>query len=207
MIRVVLADDHATVRDGLRLVIDAQPDMAVLGEAADGYCAIEQTRALQPHVLVLDLTMPGMSGLAVARAVAIDAPATRIVVLTRHAEAAYMDELQGAGAVAYVLKQSPSAHLLQAIRAVAAGTSWFDPAISSRDEAPKKRSAPLVTNRESEVLRRTAIGESNKEIAAAMHIKVKTVEVHKGNAMRKLGFQGRADVVRYAILQGWLRDP
>jgi DNA-binding NarL/FixJ family response regulator len=207
MIRVLLADDHATVRDGLRLVIDAQPDMAVVGEAAEGQSAIEQTRALRPHVLVLDLTMPGIGGLAVARAVAIDAPASRVVVLTRHADAAYMDELRAAGAAAYVLKQSPSSHLLQAIRAVAAGSTWLDPAISGRDESPKKRFAPLVTNRESEVLRRTAIGESNKEIAAAMHIKVKTVEVHKANAMRKLGFQGRADVVRYAILQGWLRDP
>ena len=208
MIRVVLADDHETVREGLRLLIDAQPDMTVVGEAGDGQAALEQTRRLDPDVLVLDLTMRGMGGLDATRALMNTSSRTKVVVLTRHAEQAYVDELRTAGAAAYVLKQSPSVQLLQAIRAVAGGGSWFDRA--GRDDngrQPAPSLAAAVTPREREVLRRTATGQSNKEIADALSISAKTVEVHKTNAMRKLGFHGRADLVQYAIVQGWLRDP
>ena len=210
MIRVLLADDHETVREGLRLLVDAQVDMEVVGEAGDGKTALDQVATLHPTVLVLDLTMPGMSGLSTARALKENAGGTAVVALTRHDDDAFVQELMTAGAAAYVLKQSSSATLLNAIRAAAAGGRFLDPALPPPEypRDPRRRAeTPPVTERETEVLRLMAIGHSNKDIAAALNISVKTVEVHKANAMRKLGLRGRTDVVRYAVLNGWLRDP
>ena len=210
MIRVLLADDHETVREGLRLLVNTQQDMQVVAEAGDGRDAIEHAAALNPDVVVLDLTMPGMSGLAAARALKERVPSTAIVALTRHDDNAYVQELLDAGASAYVLKQSPSAELLQAIRAAAAGGRHLDPALPAphHPRDPRRRSTtPPITERETAVLRMMAVGHSNKEIAAALNISIKTVEVHKANAMRKLNLRGRTDVVRYAVLNEWLRDP
>jgi two-component system, NarL family, response regulator NreC len=209
MIRVLLADDHETVREGLRLLVNAQTDMRVVGEAGDGLAAIERTGALKPDVVVLDLTMPGMSGLSAARALKDARGDSAIVALTRHDDHAYVQELWDAGASAYVLKQSASTALLHAIRVAASGGRYLDPALPppqhSRD--PRRRaSTPPITDREAAVLRLMAVGHSNKEIAASLSIAVKTVEVHKANAMRKLNLHGRADVVRYAVLNGWLRE-
>ena len=209
MIQVLLADDHETVRDGLRLLVDAQEDMKVVGEASNGSAAIERTAALKPDVVVLDLTMPGMSGLTAARALKDRAPSTAVVALTRHDDDAYVQELLAAGASAYILKQSASAELLHAIRIAAAGGRYLDPALPSPDasrDPRRKLTTPRITDREVEVLRMMAVGHSNKDIASALDITVKTVEVHKANAMRKLGLKGRTDVVRYASLNGWLRD-
>ena len=210
MIRVLLADDHETVRQGLRLLVNAETDMEVVGEASDGKHALDGVRTLRPDVLVLDLTMPGISGLTVARTLKGTNPPTAIVALTRHDDDAYVQELASAGAAAYVLKQSPSAELLKAIRAAASGGRYLDPGLPQPDHPrdPRRRSGtPPVTERESEVLRMMAVGHSNKDIAAALGISVKTVEVHKANAMRKLNLRGRTDVVRYAVLNGWLREP
>jgi len=209
MIRVVLADDHETVREGLRLLVNAQPDMEVIGEAADGSAAIECAATLRPDVVVIDLTMPGMNGLAAARRLK-DTHRATIVALTRHDDDAYVQEVMAAGAAAYVLKQSPSAEFLHAIRVAASGGRYLDPALPPPSEPrdPRRRSTtPPVTERELEVLRLTAIGHSNKEIAAQLTISVKTVEVHKANAMRKLNLRGRTDIVRYAVMNGWLREP
>ena len=209
MIDVLLAEDHETVREGLRLLVNAQPDMTVVGEAADGGDAITRARELKPAVVVLDLTMPGMNGLAAARKLRAEVPATAVVALTRHDDRAYLYELLQAGAVGYVLKQSPSTELLAAIRAAVSGQRYIDPAFrrSDFDQDPRRRATtPIVTDREKEVLRRMAVGQSNKEVAADLEIAVKTVEVHKANAMRKLGLRGRTDVVRYAVLNGWLQD-
>jgi two-component system response regulator NreC len=206
MIRVLLAEDHETVRQALCLLIDAEPDMDVVGEAANGRQAIERAAALRPDVVVLDLTMPEVSGLSAARELAAIA---KIVALTRHDDDAYVQELLASGAAGYVLKQSPSGVLLRAIRAAANGGRYLDPALPTRTQPrdPRRRAAtPLITEREKEVLRLMAIGHSNKEIAADLVISVKTVEVHKANAMRKLGLRGRTDVVRYASLNGWLRE-
>jgi len=208
MIRVLLAEDHETVREGLRLLLDAQADMQVVGEAGDGRAAVERAGALQPDVVVLDLTMPGMNGLAAARALKESAAA--IVALTRHDDDAYVRELMAAGASAYVLKQSSSAELLHAIRVAASGGRYLDPGLPPPDHPrdPRRRaSTPLITDREVEVLRLMAVGHSNKEIASRLNISIKTVEVHKANAMRKLNLRGRTDVVRYAVLNEWLRDP
>ena len=211
-IRVLLAEDHETVRQGLRLLLEAQDDIDVVGEAADGRVAVEKAQRLRPHVVILDLSMPEMGGLEAAKAIKRIAPDVRIVALTRHDDEAFVKELVAAGSAGYVLKQSRSNELLNAVRVVARGGNYLDSAILARanaqaaasDAGRTKRS--VVSDREAEVLRLMAIGHSNKEIADRLGISVKTVEVHKTNAMRKLGFRGRIDVVRYAVLQGWLRE-
>ena len=209
MIRVLLVDDHETVREALRLLIDGQADMRVVSEAAHGRAALEQTLALRPDVMVLDLTMPGMNGLSTVRALSAVALPVKVVVLTRHDDAAYVRELKAAGASGYVLKQSRSSRLLEAIRTVAAGGHYFDPSLPADATPPPKRarSGQRLTQREADVLKRMALGQTNKETATDLRISIKTVEVHRTNGMRKLGMGGRTDVVRYAVLKGWLTDP
>jgi DNA-binding NarL/FixJ family response regulator len=213
-LRILVADDHGTVRQGLKLLIDSQPDMRVVGEAADGDAVVQQAEALKPDIIVMDISMPGMNGLMATREVKREQPAVVIVALTRHEDDTYLEELLRAGASGYVLKQSAPQEFLQAIRAVAAGGIYLDPAMTSRvadglldrNGAAAGRSRASISDRESEVLRLIAIGHSNKEVATKLNISVKTVEVHKANAMRKLGLNGRVDVVRYGVLQGWLYD-
>lgn len=206
-IRVFLVEDHETVREGLRLLVSAQSDMQVVGEAGDGRTAVDAIAATTPDVVVLDLTMPGMTGLATAKALQTSPPSTAVVVLTRHDDRAFVQELIAAGAAGYVLKQSPSSELLRAVRAAAAGGRYMDPSLPLPTEPvdPKRRDAtPRASKREVQVLRLSARGHSNKEIAARLGIGIKTVEVHKANAMRKLNLSGRADLVRYAMMSGWL---
>jgi DNA-binding NarL/FixJ family response regulator len=210
-LRVVLADDHVTVRHGLRLLLDAQPDLTVVGEADDGRAALQRVQELDPDVVVMDISMPGMSGLSATRVLKEARPRVAIVVLTRHADDAYLHEMLRAGAAAFVLKQSSSTELLQAIRAAAAGGQYLDANVTSRVTGgllarDSKRAGPRLTDREAEVLRMIARGYSNKEIASQLDLSVKTIEVHKANGMRKLGFRGRADIVQFAIVQGWMGD-
>jgi DNA-binding NarL/FixJ family response regulator len=213
-LRILLADDHAIVRQGLKLLIDAQPDMTAVGEAADGDAAVALAQALQPDVVVMDISMPGTNGLAATRTLKRRYPGLVVLVLSRHEEDTYLQELLRAGASGYVLKQSPPPQLLQAIRAVGSGGIYLDPAVTARvadgllDGRQDGRHAPVaaISDRESEVLRLVAVGHSNKEIADRLNISVKTVEVHKANAMRKLGLTGRVDIIRYGVLQGWLYD-
>jgi DNA-binding NarL/FixJ family response regulator len=209
-IRVYLAEDHETVRQGLKLLIDAQPDMQVVGEAGDGEVAVEQVCALAPDIAVLDVAMPKLNGLAAARAIRARAPSTEVVALTRYADAAYVKELLAAGAIGYVLKQSASSELLTAIRQAVRQQPYVDASLAGRAPSTlhgKAADRSIITEREREALRLMALGYSNKEIAAALTVAVKTVEVHKANGMRKLGLAGRVDVIRYAQLQGWLREP
>jgi len=213
-LRILLADDHAIVRQGLKLLIEAQPDMTVVGEAADGDAVVAQAQALQPDVVVMDISMPGTNGLTATRTLKERQPALVVLVLTRHEEDRYVQELLRAGASGYVLKQSPPPQLLQAIRVVVSGGIYLDPAVTARvadgllDGRQDRGRAPAaaISDRESEVLRLVAVGHSNKEIADRLNISVKTVEVHKANAMRKLGLTGRVDIIRYGVLQGWLYD-
>jgi DNA-binding NarL/FixJ family response regulator len=210
VIRVFLVEDHETVRQGLRLVLQAHEDIQVVGDVADGQQAIARVVATRPDVVVLDISMPGLNGLAVARALQQSAPQSAIVTLTRHGDAAYVREMMAAGASGYVLKQSPSTELLLAIRAAARGRTHIDSALATeRVEVPARQQArrSVLTEREAEVLRLMAVGHSNKEIGDQLSISTKTVEVHKANAMRKLAMRGRIDVVRYAVLNGWLADP
>ena len=210
-LRVVLADDHVTVRHGLRLILDAQPDLTVVGEADDGRATLQRVQELDPDVVVMDISMPGMSGLSATRVLKEARPRVAVVVLTRHADDAYLHEMLRAGAAAFVLKQSPSTELIQAIRAAAAGGQYLDANVTSRVTGgllarDSKRAGPRLTDREAEVLRMIARGYSNKEIASQLDLSVKTIEVHKANGMRKLGLQGRADIVQFAIVQGWMGD-
>ena len=213
-LRILVADDHAIVRQGLKLLIDNQPDMEVIAEAADGKAALALAVAMEPDIVVMDISMPGMNGLIATRSLKQQQPNVMIVALTRHEDDTYLEELLRAGASAYVLKQSAPADFLKAIRAVAAGGIYLDPAMTSRVAdgllAGKvhvdTETRAKLTERESEVLRLVAVGHSNVEIAARLDISVKTVEVHKTNAMRKLGLTGRVDVIRYGVLQGWLYD-
>ena len=213
-IRVLLVDDHETVREGLRLLLDSQADMEVVAEASDGRAAVEFNERLRPQVIVMDLSMPEMNGLQATQAIKKSHPETAIVALTRHDDAPFMDELKKAGASAYVLKQSASRELLDAVRVAAVGGSYLDAQLRARDARTTVESfargaqrPPSVSDREKQVLRMMAVGHSNKEIAEALGITIKTVEVHKANAMRKLKLRGRIDVVRYAILHGWLQEP
>ena len=210
-LRILLADDHTTVRHGLKLLIDSQPDMEVIAEAGDGETAVERALALKPDVVVMDISMPGMTGLVATRKLKASRRDAAIVALTRHSDDAYLQELLRAGVAGYVLKQSAPTELLQAIRAAAAGGQYLDSSLTARVTAGfakegRKAAVAMPSERESEVLRLIASGYSNKEIAARLDLSVKTVEAHKANAMRKLGLSGRIDIVKYAILQGWLQN-
>jgi DNA-binding NarL/FixJ family response regulator len=213
-LRILLADDHVTVRHGLKLLIDGQPDMEVVAEASDGESAVQRAVDMKPDVVVMDISMPGMNGLVATRALKERQPDAAIVTLTRHGDDAYLQELLRAGVAAYVLKQSAPEELLQAIRVAAAGGQYLDSTLTARVAANflaregKRLNKPTATlsEREAEVLRFIASGYSNKEIAAQLAVSVKTVEAHKANAMRKLGLNGRIDIVKYAVLQGWLQN-
>jgi DNA-binding NarL/FixJ family response regulator len=211
VLQVLLADDHVTVRHGLKLLIDAEADMKVVAEAGDGAEAVERARALKPDVVVMDISMPGMNGLAATRALKKSQPDAVIVTLTRHGDDAYLQELLRAGVSGYVLKRSAPTELLHAIRTTAAGGQYLDSTLTARVtagfvglDARAGKPAGTITEREAAVLRLIACGYSNKEIAAQLTLSVKTVEAHKANAMRKLDLTGRIDIVKYAILQGWL---
>jgi DNA-binding NarL/FixJ family response regulator len=211
-LRILLADDHVTVRHGLKLLVDGQPDMKVIAEASDGASAVQKTLEVKPDVVVMDISMPRMNGLVATRTLRKALPKIAIVTLTRHGDDAYLQELLRAGVSAYVLKQSAPTELLQAIRAAAAGGQYLDSTLTSRVTAGflglegkrMSKAGASITERESGVLRLIASGYSNKEIAARLSLSVKTVEAHKANAMRKLGLSGRIDIVKYAVLQGWL---
>jgi two-component system response regulator NreC len=214
-LRILLADDHVTMRHGLKLLIDSQPGMRVIAEASDGEAAVRQAVELSPDVVVMDISMPGMNGLVATRTLKRQQPRIAIVTLTRHGDDAYFQELLRAGVSAYVLKQSAPAELLQAIRAAAAGHHYLDSSLMERvtagflgraDGRRESRAAAALSEREAMVLRLIASGYSNKEIAAQMSLSVKTVEAHKANAMRKLDLRGRIDIVKYAVLQGWLQN-
>ena len=212
-IRIVLAEDHETVRQGLRLLLEAQPGMQVVGEAGNGREALAQCASLHPDIVVMDVTMPEINGLAATREIRAKHERIAVVALTRHIDEAYVQELLNAGAAAYVLKQSDSSQLIRAIHAAAEGRLYLDDAVAAgvtrdylRKHARPATHIAMVSDRESEVLRQIAWGFSNKEIAQALDLSIKTVEVHKANATRKLGLRGRIDIVRYAVLQGWLHD-
>jgi DNA-binding NarL/FixJ family response regulator len=212
-IRVLLAEDHESVRQGLRLLLESRDDIEVVGDAPDGRVAVEKAKALKPDVVVLDVSMPEMNGLAATRVIKETQPEIAVVALTRHGDEAYVKELLSAGASGYILKQSAIDELLRGIRAAAAGQRYLDASLVSRtadaylSRYTNKATRPPISEREADVLRLMAIGHSNKEIASTLDIAVKTVEVHKANAMRKLNLRGRIDVVRFAVLNGWLQDP
>lgn len=212
-IRIVIADDHRTLREGLRSLMNSQPDLEVVGEASDGREAIQLAQQLSPDVLLMDISMPGMNGLEATKKVKAQCPNIRVLTLTRHSDDGFLKQLLAAGASGYALKLSSGDDLMRAVRTVSAGGTYIDPAIaeklvSSQVRSVKAGPAPRVdlSEREEEVLHLIAWGYSNKEIASRLNLSVKTVEAHKANAMQKLNMTGRVDIVRYAVLRGWLQD-
>jgi DNA-binding NarL/FixJ family response regulator len=211
-VRVFLADDHKIVREGLTLLINNEPDMEVVGEAESVRTTVALVERLRPDVVVMDISMPGMNGLKATERLAKLSPATSILTLTRHRDEGYVLPLLAAGTKGYVLKQSSSAELLRAIRAVAAGQIYLDPAVAGhafvaaswRDT--KTAHETSLSRREEEVLRLIARGLLNKEVAARLNISIKTAEAHKANAMVKLGMTSRVDIVNFAVLNGWLEQ-
>lgn len=214
-IRVLIADDHGMMREGLRLLINAQPDMEVAGEAVDGREAVRIACELLPHVVVMDISMPGLNGLQATKKLKEYCPEVNVLILTRHSDDGFLKQLVSGGASGYALKLSPSDDLMRAIRTVAAGGTYLDPAVSERFmrslTRPVNKPGPPpredLSEREEQVLRLIALGHSNKEIAARLELSVKTIEAHKANSMQKLDMTGRVDIVRYAILRGWLETP
>jgi Response regulator containing a CheY-like receiver domain and an HTH DNA-binding domain len=213
-LRILLAEDHEMVREGLRSLVNAQPDMEVIGEAGNGQAAIERARELGPDIIIMDVSMPHMNGLQATGKLKQDLPHIKVLALTRHTDTGFLQQLFRAGASGYVLKQSTSDELMRAVRAIAAGGNYLDPAITSkvidgyanRKTTLSTETAASLTDREEEVLRLIAWGYSNKEIAAKLDISIKTVETHKSNLMKKLNLRSRIDIVRYALLKGWLRE-
>ena len=210
-IRVALADDHPVVLAGVRSLLQSAPEMVIVGEATNGKEALALFRESKPDVAVLDISMPGMNGIEVARRLLKEAPDTRLLALSVHEDRAYVQPLLKAGARGYLLKRSAAEDLVRAIRAVAAGGIYLDPAVAGQAIADlSHRAAGGATNpealsdRESEVLRLTAQGFTNKEIAGRLEVSSKTVETYKARACEKLGLHTRAEIVRYAVAQGWL---
>jgi DNA-binding NarL/FixJ family response regulator len=212
-LRILLADDHETIREGLKAILNAQPDMQVVGEANDGSAVVDRARDLRPDIVVMDVSMPRVNGLKATEALRQCCPGVKVVALTRHFDDGYVQQLLRAGADGYVLKQSRATELLRGLRVVACGGKYLDPAVTSRlsgelgqPSKPDLEGASRLSPREDEILRLVAWGYSHKEIASQLDRSVKTVETHKTNAMRKLGLHSRIDIVRFALLEGWLDE-
>jgi DNA-binding NarL/FixJ family response regulator len=215
-LRIFLADDHAVFRQGLTMLINAQPDMEVVGEACDGQEVIQQAPPLQPDVVVMDVSMPGVDGAQATEHLKHRCPATKVLALTAYEEGKHVRQLLQAGASGYLLKRVAADELTHAIRTVAEGGTYLDPAIAGKvvegylqkSRVPDEDTASsCLSGREADVMRLLAWAYSNKEIAAHLGLSVKTVETYKTRLMEKLRLQSRVDIVRYAVRHGWLQEP
>jgi two-component system, NarL family, response regulator NreC len=208
-IRVVTVDDHAVVRSGLKLVLESEEGIEVVAEAGNMRDAVFAVRREQPDVVLMDLVMPGGSGIDATPAVLKEAPDAKVLVLSMQDDPVYVREAFAAGASGYVLKDAADTELVQAVREVAAGGSYVHPALGARlavaeaEERRRTEEDPL-SDREREVLRLLALGHTNQEIAKALYLSVRTVETHRAHIMQKLRLSSRADLVRYALEQGLL---
>lgn len=211
-VRVLLVDDHALIRVGVKRLVEGQSDMIVVGEADNGHAAITQIEKLRPDIVVMDISMPDMSGVQATEQIKAQYPEVKILILSAFNEEAYFRRLLQAGASGYVLKESITDELVHALHSIAQGETYVCATVSSKIvhayAAPQKAmtDASVLSEREREVLCSIAWGHTNKEIASALHISVKTVETHRMHCMEKLGLQTRAEIVRYALAQGWLQD-
>ena len=211
-VRVLIADDHAVLREGVALLIDREGDMCVVGQASGGREALELARQLQPDVAVIDLSMPDMNGVQASEQLLAACPQVRVIALTRHADATYLNRMLGVGAKGYVLKRTAAEDLVKAIRAVASGKTFIDAELRDRlheDVLGRRKQATggaALTGRETDVLRLVAWGYSNMEIARQLNISVKTAEFYRAGAVEKLNLRGRAEIVRYAMRAGWMND-
>jgi DNA-binding NarL/FixJ family response regulator len=213
-LRILLADDHAIVRQGVKALIGTQLDMEVIGEAEEGASALKMASELLPDVLIIDLSMPKLNGTQATEQIKLTCPGVKVLVLTVHEDRGYFRRLLDAGASGYALKQAPADQLFKAIRIVAAGGIYLDPTLAGKvvggllreDSIRKALQVDNLSERETEVVRLIAKGYSNKEIAAQLAINAKTVETYKTRSLEKLGLRSRADLVRYALQRGWLQE-
>ena len=210
-LRVFLADDHPIVLAGVKALIGAAEGLQVVGEARDGRSALSGATELQPDIVVLDISMPGFNGMKVAEMLRGACPKSKILALTVHEDKGYLRQLLKLGVAGYVLKRSASEELVRAVRAVASGGIYIDPAVAPKllNTGSQKVDAVIgegadLSEREAEVLRLTAVGHSHKAIASELRVSVKSVETYKARGMSKLGFESRVQLVRYAVSQGWL---
>lgn len=212
-IRVVLVDDHAIVRTGLRMLFQTEPDIAIVGEADGGEAAIAAVTALKPDVVVMDIAMPGMSGIEATRRIKAVSPETAVLALTMHEEEPYFFQMLEAGASGYVPKRAAADDLVSAVRVVAQGQVFLYPSLArllvqdylQRETADQIEETELLTPREREVLTLIAQGLTNREIAEALVISVKTVDRHRENIMHKLNLHSRVELVKYAIAKGLIK--
>jgi DNA-binding NarL/FixJ family response regulator len=212
-IRILLADDHAVVRQGLRALLEAEGDITVVGEAENGREAVAQAKKTQPDVVVMDVAMPGMNGLEATRQIMRNVPFSKVVVLTSYGDDDYVAQLLEAGATGYLVKQTAATDLLRAIRDVHQGKAFYSPTIAKRLRQQEGETSTgghaaartgKLTSREAEVLQLVAEGYANKQIAAELSISIKTVEKHRQQAMNKLNIHDIAGLTRYAIAKGWV---
>jgi two-component system response regulator NreC len=205
-IRILLADDHAVVRQGFRMILAGQPDMEIVGEAGNGREAVELAEKLQPDVVVMDVAMPELNGIEATRRLATSAPRARVLALSMHKDSVYVREILRAGARGYLLKDAIDRDLLAAVRAVSVGEGYLSPAISDAvlSDYRKHVTDPidLLTSREREVLQMIAEGKTNKEIATTLNLSVYTVDAHRGHIMDKLNLHSISELVRFAIRNG-----
>jgi DNA-binding NarL/FixJ family response regulator len=213
--RIALCDDHPIVLNGLQNLIESEPDFEIVGTATDGLAALRLIAEKQPDIALIDISMPELNGIALARRLAQEAPSVRLVVLTVYEDRAFLKQALDAGVRGYLLKRSAAESLIQAARAVLTGGIYVDPAIADRvfvSSTPRqgrggdKPLMPALTERESEVLKLTALGFTNKETARRLDIGVKSVETYKARGLEKLGLSTRAELVRYASAEGWLAN-
>lgn len=206
MIKILLADDHALVRQGLRFILEAQDDMEIVGQAGNGNEAVEMAEKLKPDVVIMDVAMPGLNGVEATRRLSGSLPRTRVLALSMHKDSVYVREILRAGARGYLLKDSGDADLIAAVRAVAKGEGYISPAVSDAvlSDYRKHVTDPLdlLTSREREVLQLIAEGKTNKEIATDLNLSVYTVEAHRGRIMEKLNLHSTGELVRFALRNG-----
>jgi two-component system, NarL family, response regulator NreC len=204
--RILLVDDHAVVRQGFKMILDAQSDMEIVGEAANGREAVELAAQLNPDIVVMDVAMPELNGIEATRRVIASDPHIRVIALSMHKDSVYVREILRAGARGYLLKDSGADELVKAIRAVAGGESYLSPAVSNAvlDDYRKHVTNPidLLTSREREVLQMLAEGKTNKEIAVVLNLSVYTVDAHRGRIMEKLNLHSINELVRFALRNG-----
>jgi two-component system, NarL family, response regulator NreC len=211
VIRVLVVDDHAVVRSGLKLLLAAEDDLEVVGDAGTADQAVTRAELLKPDVVVLDVVMPGRSGIEATPEILRRAPETKVLVLSMQDDPRYVEEAFGAGASGYVLKEAADAEVVQAVREVAAGRRYVNPQLGARlaTTAARERAKeddPL-SDREREVMRLLALGHTNQEIAKLLFVSVRTAESHRAHIMRKLDLSTRAELVRHALAHGLLEDP
>lgn len=205
-IRVLLVDDHALVRRGFQLILAAEEDMEVVGQAADGRAAIELAERLQPEVVVMDVAMPGLNGIEATRRLVEALPRSRVLALSMHKDSVYVREILRAGARGYLLKDAFDRDLVAAVRAVARGEAYLSPAVSEAVLSDYRKQVvdplDLLTSREREILQMLAEGKTNKEIAATLNLSVYTVDAHRGRIMEKLNLHSIGELVRFALRKG-----